>query len=89
MQWDPRHATDAWSDPHGERVYCVIGDSGELSAGLAREPMREGDAILLPAGTEHSVSNPHDDWLDTGPSPGSRIDAASGRFSPSATSGSV
>ena len=60
----PRHATEEWSDPSSERVYYVTGGSGELSAGFAREPMREGDAIHLPARTEHCVSNPHDDWLE-------------------------
>ena len=61
----PRHATEAWSDPQ-QRARLLrhrrIGRA--LSAGFAREPMREGDAIHLPAGAEHSVSNPHDQWLE-------------------------
>ena len=60
----PRHTTEASSEADSEQIYYVTGGAGELSAGFAREPMREGDAIHLPAGTEHAVSNPHDDWLE-------------------------
>ena len=60
----PRQSTEEWSDPSDERVYYVTSGSGERSVGFAREPMREGDAIHLPAGTEHCVSNPYDDWLE-------------------------
>ena len=45
------------SDEQAEQAYVVVRGSGSMSVAGDTQPVGEGDLILVPPATEHSVSN--------------------------------
>ena len=50
-------------DDH-EEVFVIVGGRGAVRFGDEVLPVREGDAIFVPIGTNHGLINDSDDWLD-------------------------
>jgi mannose-6-phosphate isomerase-like protein (cupin superfamily) len=48
------------SDAESEQAYVVVRGSGSMSVAGDTQQVREGDLILVPPATEHSVSNDGD-----------------------------
>lgn len=44
---------------HGdhEEVYYIISGNGEMTVNGERRPIRDGDAVFIPAGDTHSIAN--------------------------------
>ena len=51
------------SDQGGEQVYVVVRGAGTMSVAGDTQEVAEGDLILVPPATEHSIGNDGDDEL--------------------------
>ena len=59
-----RKTSDHHKHDNLEQVYYILAGEGEVLFGEERYPVREGDAIYLPAGAYHQMFNDmNDDWL--------------------------
>ena len=59
-----RKTSDHHKHDNLEQVYYILAGEGEVLFGEERYPVREGDAIYLPAGVYHQMFNDmNDDWL--------------------------
>lgn len=51
------HSTTPHYHPQTEEIYYILAGSGEMRIGEERRPVGVGDAIAIPPGAEHEITN--------------------------------
>jgi mannose-6-phosphate isomerase-like protein (cupin superfamily) len=46
-----------WGTISADKLFIIISGSGEATVAGDERPVKEGDAVLIPAGTEHNLVN--------------------------------
>ncbi len=53
----PLASTDAHYHPVAEEIYLFVSGAGRMSLGDEESPVRAGDCVVIPPGTEHQLVN--------------------------------
>ncbi len=60
---DPRGGQGPWHDQESGEVYFIISGTGEMCLGEERQTVRTGQAVSIPPGVYHQLTNPGDEPL--------------------------